>query len=317
MRISGSRPAGFITAGRSTDVSASFAENRLGTIRNRHAWYNWFASRAGLHTIAILLSITLMIPFGWTLISSLKPVEEIRLLPPQLWPSELKWSNYPAVFNVKLFPFWVRNTTIVAVLATIGTVFTAMFAGYAFARFRFPGRAPMFALTLSTMMLPDAVTLIPRYLLYYQLGWLDTFYPLIVPFFFGGGAFYIFLFRQFFMTIPLDMDEAAKIDGANQLQILLFVVLPLALPVLATVGIIAFIAHYDSFIFPLIILNTRELFTLAIGIRFFSILPTQDAAPQDHILLAMSVMMTTPMIVLFFLGQRYFVRGVVMSGIKG
>lgn len=287
------------------------------TVRGRAAAVNWLAGRATLHTVALILSLLLMVPFGWTLISSLKPVDEIRLLPPQFWPSRWAFSNYPEVFSVKLFPFWVRNTAIVVSLATVGTVVTAMLGGYAFARFRFPGRGLMFSLTLSTLMLPDVVTLIPRYLLYFQLGWLDTLYPLVVPYWFGGGAFYIFLFRQFFMTIPVDLDEAAKIDGAGYLQILLRVVMPLSLPVLITVAIIAFIAHYDSFIFPLIILNTRELFTLAIGIRFFNILPTQDAAPRDHILLAMSVMMTTPILLLFFVGQRYFVRGVVMSGIKG
>jgi ABC-type glycerol-3-phosphate transport system permease component len=287
------------------------------SVRSRGAFWTWLAGRSLLHSIAAVLAIVLMVPFVWAVINSLKPVYEIRLLPPKLWPSEVMWSNYPDVFAIELFRYWVRNTALIAVLATVGTVVTAALAGYSFARFRYPGRGLLFGVTLSTMMLPDVVTLIPRYLLYHQIGWLDTFYPLIVPYWFGGGAFFIFLFRQFFMTLPIDMDEAAKIDGASYLQIMLFIVMPLSVPVLLTVAIIAFIAHYDSFIFPLIILNTRELFTLSIGIRFFSILPTADSKPQDHILLAMSVMMTLPMILLFFVGQRYFVRGVVMSGVKG
>jgi multiple sugar transport system permease protein len=298
-------------------MAAQSATASHRSLRSRGAFWQWLAGRTLLHTIAVVLSVLLMVPFFWALINSLKPVYEIRLLPPVLWPSEVMWSNYPDVFRVLLFRFWVRNTAIITVLATAGTVVTAALAGYSFARFRYRGRAILFGLTLSTMMLPDVVTLIPRYLLYHQLGWLDTFYPLIVPYWFGGGAFYIFLFRQFFMTLPIDMDEAAKIDGASYLQILTSIVLPLSVPVLLTVSIIAFIAHYDSFLFPLIILNTRELFTLSIGIRFFSILPTADSRPQDHILLAMSVLMTLPMIALFFAGQRYFVRGVVMSGIKG
>ncbi len=287
------------------------------SVRSRAAGRRRFLGRFSLHGIAIILSIILMVPFFWSLISSFKPVYEIRLLPPELFPTEWRPQNYLDVFNVRRFPFWVRNTVYVTILATIGTAFTSMLGGYAFARFRFPGRALLFSLTLSTLMLPDVVTLIPRYLLYYVLGMLNTHWPLILPFWFGGSAFFIFLFRQFFMTIPLDLDDAAKIDGASYLDILLRVIMPLSMPAVMTVAIIAFIAHWDSFIFPLIILNTPELFTLAIGIRFFSISPSQDAAPQDHILMAMSVMMTVPIIILFFLGQRYLVRGVVMSGIKG
>lgn len=287
------------------------------SIRSSGAMVRFLTGRGLLHLVAVCLGIVLMVPFGWAAISSLKPVYEIRLMPPVLWPSEFRWSNYVDVLTNEQFPMWAQNTVFITVLATLGTIATAALAGYAFARFRFPGRGPLFALTLSTMLLPDAVVLIPRYLLFYYLGWLDSFYPLIVPFWFGGGAFYIFLFRQFFMTLPLEMDEAAKIDGANYLQILFYVVLPLSLPVLATVSIITFIAHYDSFIFPLIILNDPAKFTLSIGLRYFNISPTSDAAPQDHLLLAMSVLMTLPIILIFFLGQRYFVRGVVMSGIKG
>ncbi|HEV8634900.1 MAG TPA: carbohydrate ABC transporter permease [Chloroflexota bacterium] len=273
--------------------------------------------RALLYLIVIVVGIILMVPFFWAIDSSLKPVEEIRLLPPEILPSKIMWSNYPQVFRTKQFPFWVQNTFFVAILASAGTIVTAALAGYSFARFRFPGRSLLFGLTLSTMLLPETVTLIPSYILYYYLGWLDTFYPLIVPFWFGGGAFYIFLFRQFFMSLPTDLDEAAKIDGASYLQVLLLIILPLSIPVLLTVAIITFISHYNSFLFPLLVLTTPEKFTLSIGIRSFSISPTQDAAPLDHILLAMSVMMTLPILLMFFLGQRYYVRGVVMSGIKG
>jgi ABC-type glycerol-3-phosphate transport system permease component len=273
--------------------------------------------RASLYTIAILLGIVLMIPFFWAIDSSLKPVEEIRLVPPELWPSKIMWSNYPQVFRTQQFPFWVENTFIITVLASLGTIVTAALAGYAFARFRFPGREVLFSITLATLFLPETVTLIPSYILFYYLGWLDSFAPLIVPSWFGGGAFFIFLFRQFFMSLPTELDEAAKIDGANYLQILLSIIAPLSVPVLITVAIITFIGNYNSFLFPLIILNSPEKFTLSIGIRQFSISPTQDASPQDHILLAMSVMMMVPILIMFFLGQRYFVRGVVMSGLKG
>jgi multiple sugar transport system permease protein len=296
-------------------AEASQASSR--SIRSTGALVRYLTGRGILHAVAVIVGVLLMIPYAWAAISSLKPASEVRRIPPQFFPTEWMFTNYSDVWMTRLFPFWVQNTIVITVLATIGTVATAALAGYAFARFRFPFKGPMFAVTLSTMLLPDAVTLIPRFLLFFQLGWLDTFLPLIVPFWLGGSAFFIFLFRQFFMTIPIDLDEAAKIDGASYLDVLLKIILPLSLPVLATVGIIAFIAHYDSFIFPLIILNDPTKFTLSIGLRYFNISPSADAIPTDHLLLAMSIMMTLPIIIIFFFGQRYFVRGVVMSGIKG
>jgi multiple sugar transport system permease protein len=296
---------------------AEATQTRSKSIRNTGAYVRYLTGRGLLHLIAVIVGVLLMIPYAWAAISSLKPAAEVRRIPPQFFPSEWMFSNYSDVWMTRLFPFWVQNTIVITVLATIGTVATAALAGYAFARFRFPFKGPMFAVTLSTMLLPDAVTLIPRFLLFFQLGWLDTFLPMIVPFWLGGSAFFIFLFRQFFMTIPIDLDEAAKIDGASYLDVLIRIILPLSLPVLATVGIIAFIAHYDSFIFPLIILNDPTKFTLSIGLRYFNISPSADAIPTDHLLLAMSIMMTLPIIIIFFFGQRYFVRGVVMSGIKG
>jgi ABC-type glycerol-3-phosphate transport system permease component len=287
------------------------------TVRSGSARAAWLVGRGALHATAVVVGVLLMIPFVWAVISSLKPVYEIRTLPPTFWPSTIMWSNYPEVLQSTLFANWGLNSVIVATLATAGTVITAAMAGYAFARFRFWGRNAWFALALSTMMLPQEVTIIPQYLLFFKIGWLNTYLPLIVPFWLGGGAFFIFLFRQFFMTIPHDLDEAAKIDGANYFQILGQILVPLSLPALATAAIISFIAQWNSFLYPLIILNDPEKFTLAIGLRYFSISPTQDSKPLDHLLLAGSVMMTAPIIVAFFLLQRYFVRGVVMTGIKG
>jgi ABC-type glycerol-3-phosphate transport system permease component len=255
-------------------------------------------------------------PFVWGIISSLKPDNEIKLLPPVILPSRWVPYNYVEVWTSKLFGVWTRNSALVVILATTGTVLSSALGGYSFARFRYPGRSILFGLTIATIMMPDIVTLIPRFILFYQLGWLNTFLPLIVPYWFGT-AFYIFLFRQFFMSIPTDLDEAAKIDGANYFQIFTRIVLPLSGPVVATVAIIAFIAHWDSFLFPLIVLNDPDKFTVSIGLRWFAISPSADARPLDHLLLAGSMMMTVPIMLLFFFGQRYFVRGVVMSGIKG
>ena len=286
------------------------------TQRSSAARARYASGRALLYAIAIILSLILIAPFLWGLISSLKPDNEIRGLPPVIFPSRWVPQNYVEVWTSKLFGTWTRNSALIVILATAGTVLSSALGGYAFARFRFPGRSILFGLTIATIMMPDIVTLIPRFILFYQLGWLNTYLPLIVPYWFGQ-AFFIFLFRQFFMTIPIDMDEAAKIDGAGYFQIFARIVLPLSGPVMATVAIIAFIQHWDSFLFPLIILNDPEKFTVSIGLRWFAISPSADARPLDHLLLAGSVMMTIPIMLLFFFGQRYFVRGVVMSGIKG
>ncbi len=234
-----------------------------------------------------------------------------------IFPSRWVPQNYVDVWTTKLFGVWTQNSVFIAVLATIGTVLTAALSGYSFARFRYPGRGVLFGLTIATLMLPDIVTLVPRFILFWELGWLNTYLPLIVPYWFGGTAFFIFLFRQFFMTIPTDLDEAAKIDGASYFQIFARIVLPLSGPVMATVAIIAFIDQWNSFLFPLTILNSPEKFTVSIGLRWFAISPSADSRPLDQLLLAGSMMMMAPIMVIFFCGQRYFVRGVVMSGIKG
>ena len=172
-------------------------------------------------------------------------------------------------------------------------------------------------LTISTMMLPVEVTLIPQYLMFNAIGWLNTFYPLIVPFWFGGGAFYIFLLRQFFMTIPRDLDAAAMIDGASSLRIFWQILLPLARPGLVAAAIVVFVAEWDSFLVPLIYLNSMDRFTLALGLRYFLQMVESDREPQDHLLMAATTLVILPTVTLFFVAQRYFVRGVVMSGIKG
>lgn len=287
------------------------------TVRSPGAVVRHFAGRSVLHAITIVVGVLLMVPFAWAFIGSLKPESEIQALPPTFLPSHFVWQNYLNVWISSYFTNWVANTILITVVATVGTVLSAAAAGYAFARFRFPGRRVFFAMTIATMMLPYEVTLIPNYLEYYLFGWLNTYLPLTVPFWLGGGAFYIFLFRQFFQTLPVDLDEAAKIDGAGYVQILRLIVFPLSGPVLAAAAILSFISNWNSFIFPLIILNDPQKFTLSIGLRYFSVQATSDATPKDNLLLAGSMIMTLPIIVIFFVGQRYFVKGVVMSGMKG
>jgi ABC-type glycerol-3-phosphate transport system permease component len=271
--------------------------------------------RFGLHTIAVMLGIVLMLPFYWAVIGSLKQVTEVRQIPLVWWPAVPQWSNFLSVWQTQFFPNWVMNSVFLTVVATTGTVVSSSLAGYAFARFRFPGRSLLFTITLATLMLPAYVLLIPNYMLFWKLGWLNTYLPLTVPFWFGSG-FFIFLFRQFFMTIPMDLDEAAKIDGASPPRIFWSIMMPLSAPVFATAAIIEGIARWNDFLRPLIILNQPQNFPLSVGLRYFWVNPG-DSLPKDHLLMAASVIMTLPVIILFFIGQRSFVRGVVMSGIKG
>jgi ABC-type glycerol-3-phosphate transport system permease component len=275
----------------------------------------YYLTRFGLHALAVILGIILMLPFFWAFSSSLKQVHEVRLIPPVIWPSQPQIQNYVDVWNVRFFAGWFWNTVFLTVIATIGTVTSSSMAGYAFARFRFPGKNLLFSITMATLMLPGYVLVIPNYLLFWQLGWLNTYLPLTVPFWFGS-AFFIFLFRQFFMTIPLDLDEAARIDGASFPRIFWSIMLPLSGPVYATAAIIDGIAQWNSFLRPLIILNRPETYPLSVGLRYFVVSPN-DGMPRDHLLMAAAVIMTIPVILIFFVGQRYFVRGVVMSGIKG
>jgi multiple sugar transport system permease protein len=270
-----------------------------------------------LYLLAIALAALFMAPFAWTVSSSLKSSLEIRQFPPALFPVNLTPGNYLEIWAEVPLALFFRNTAIVTLLAMIGQVVSATVVAYGFARFRFPYRDQVFMLVISTILLPREVVLIPTFLLFRNLGWLDTFLPLIVPAYFGGGAFFIFLLRQFFLTIPRELDEAAKIDGANSFQILIRVLLPLARPALATTAIFSFLAHWNDFLEPLIFLNKPDLFTVALGLRYFQTLPNEAQEPREQLLMAASLVTTLPILLLFFAAQRYFVRGIVMSGIKG
>jgi multiple sugar transport system permease protein len=230
-------------------------------------------------------------------------------------PRPAVWENYlTAFFHSGLpFPRFLLNTAIITGANMVGVLFSASLAGFGFARMRFPGRDMLFILVLATLMLPEIVTQIPSYLLFRLLGWIDTFLPLIVPTFLGGGAFNIFLFRQFFMSIPYELDEAARIDGAGTLQIYWKVILPLSKPVLATVAIFTFLSNWNSFLGPLIYLNSLENMTLAVGLRAFQGL----RGTEWNLMMAAAAVMMAPVLVLFFAAQRYFIRGIVTTGFGG
>ena len=273
--------------------------------------------RGLLYALAIICAIGFTVPFLWTIGTSLKPLTDLYTFPPKFLPSVPRWDNYTDVFTLAPFATFLWNSVIVTALAVLGQTLSAAVVAYGFSRFRFPGRDMLFIVVLATMMLPWHVTIVPSFLLYSKLGWINTFLPLIVPSFFGGGAFYIFLLRQFFLTLPRDLDEAAKIDGASSMHIFLRIILPLAKTALATVAIFAFIEHWNEFIGPLIFLNSPEKFTVAIGLRYFIATPFTGDEPREAILMAASLIVALPPLLLFFLAQKYFVQGIVTTGMKG
>jgi multiple sugar transport system permease protein len=252
-------------------------------------------------------------PFLWTVSTALKTNQEVFAVPPRWVPNPPQWGNFQRAWTELPFPTFVLNTLFVTVVSTFGQVLSASLVAYGFARFKFRGRTALFYLLLSTMMLPSQVTMIPVFLLWRSLGLIDTFVPLIAPAFFGGGAFTIFLLRQFFLTVPRELDEAAMLDGATPFGIWRSILLPLSRPALITVTLFSFIAHWDDFMGPLIYLNSMERYTVAIGLRMF-----QDMfGTQLELLMAASLIHIIPTVILFFVAQRYFVKGIAMTGLKG
>lgn len=274
-------------------------------------------TRFGRIVVGLMLaagSLLFLLPFYTSVVMSLKTPEELATTSVWSWPQSVTWGNYHEVLtnpNVNFLRlFW--NTVVVAMLATTGVIVSSSLVAYAFAKMKFVGRDRLFVVLLSTMMLPAIVTMIPTYFLFKELRWINTILPLTVPAFFGGGAFNIFLLRQFFMGIPAELDEAAKIEGAGHWTIFSRVVMPLSGSALATVGIFCFIYNWRDFMGPLIYLNEPEKQTLELGLATYNSL----RAEQWHLLMAGSVMVTLPLIVLFMFGQRYFVKGMAMTGFK-
>jgi multiple sugar transport system permease protein len=277
-------------------------------------------NRVILYLVTIALSIMFMFPFFWTVTTSLKKPVELIAFPPTIFPETPQWITYTQIWGLGQginFGSFFLNSAIITVSALIGQIISAFLVGYGFARFRFPGREVLFAMCLSTLILPPHVTIIPLFVLFRQLHWIDTFLPLIVPSFFGGGAFTIFLVRQFIMTLPIELDEAALMDGASRLGILWRIILPNSGPVLATVAIFGFIGHWNQFLEPLIFLNSARKYTVPLGLWFLRTQEGQAGLPKDNMLMAGATLATLPIIIVFFFSQKYFVRGIAMSGLKG
>ena len=257
-------------------------------------------------------SAAFLIPLVWLVSSALKTSDEIFVFPPVWFPAHPQWGNFLKALTTLPFGTYALNSFLIAIVNVIGNVVSCSFVAYGFARFRFPGRRILFLILLATMMIPSQVLLVPQFILFHDLGWMNTFLPLTVPAFFGS-AFYVFLLRQFFMTIPIDLEEAAKMDGAGPLRVFFTIILPLIKPALTAVAIFSFQGAWNDFLAPLLYLNDSSKYTLQLGLAQF-----QGTFHTDwNLIMAASVVVMLPMLIIFFSAQRYFIEGITMTGSKG
>ncbi|MFQ6132434.1 MAG: carbohydrate ABC transporter permease [Armatimonadota bacterium] len=270
---------------------------------------------------ALLLgSVAFLFPLVWMIGTSLKPIEETMRMPPVWIPSTIEWINYKdAVFHqsgeLGFIPFlrYGLNTLYLAILGVTGTVLSNALVAYGFARLKWPGRDYLFAATLATMMIPFPILMVSLFAIFRELHWIGSFKPLWVPAFFGG-AFNIFLLRQFFLTIPAELSDAARIDGASELRIFWNVILPLAKPALAVVALFHFLYVWNDFLGPLIYLTDQKMFTLSLGLQFYQ---SQHGGTEWNLMMAAATIVVAPVIILFFLTQRTFIQGIQLTGLKG
>ena len=273
-------------------------------------------SHTALHVILLAGSALMVIPLLWTLSTSLKTIQQIAVWPPEWIPNPVMWSNYVEVFHAAPVTLWIRNSLVIVAANVIGSVLTCSLVAYGFARIQFPGRDALFILLLSTLMMPYIVRLIPLYVFYNDIGWINTFLPVTVPQLLARNPFFIFLLRQFFKGIPFELSDAARIDGCSEFGIWWRIVMPLSKPALAAVAIFAFRDAWDNFLAPLIYLaGAPNLRPLAVGL--YTLRGGGGQLPDTHYLMALSTLMVIPMLLMFAMGQRYFIRGVTLSGIKG
>ncbi|MCB9799322.1 MAG: carbohydrate ABC transporter permease [Candidatus Omnitrophica bacterium] len=274
-----------------------------------------FSKKAGVFLFLMIGALTMIGPFMWMITTSLKEAGAVFSYQKEWWtewlPFTFKWSNYAKAWHVVPFAKFYLNSIFVSLMITVGQVGTSAMAAYAFARLNFPGRDKLFFAYLATMMVPGAVTMIPVFILLRHFGWIDTYKAMILPAMFT--AYGTFMLRQFFLTLPRDLENAAKIDGCSHVGIFWRIILPLSKPALATLTTFTFMGSWMSFMWPLIVMNTQEKFTLPIGLAYFQSLHGTDWT----LLMAGSVMMILPILLVFIFNQRFFVEGIKLSGIKG
>lgn len=275
--------------------------------------YKKKVSKILIYALLIIGSVVSLMPLLWMIRSSLLSSAQIFQMPPIVFPNQPKWENYKEAFTILPFGNYFINSTIIAILVVTGTVVTSALCAYGLSRIQWKGRTLVFSCIISSMMLPVAVTLIPTFLLWKSIGITNSYIPLIVPAWFGGGAFYVFLLRQFYMGIPNDLDESAYLDGAGHFTIFTRIIMPITRPSMIVVGLFAFMNTWNDFLAPLVYINDENKYTLALGLQLFS--GTYKA--EWHLLMAASCVVLIPIVVVFLIGQRYFVEGITMTGIKG
>ncbi len=273
---------------------------------------NWVACWGAL-LVVILFSVVILLPVMWMLSTVLKTRIEVAQFPPRWIPAVPQWRNFPDALTFLPFHLYFRNTAIITALVLVADVLVNSIIGYAFARLRAPGKELLFVLVLSTMMVPYPVLMVPQYVLFHQLGWIDTIKPLTIPAWFGS-AFLIFLLRQFYRGIPTELDDAARIDGCGYISIWSRIMLPLSRPALAAAAIFSFTYNWNDFTAPLIYLNSPDKMTVAVGLATFR---HRYGATPWQLLMAASLVAVLPCVVLFFVAQRYFIQGIVVTGVKG
>ncbi len=269
------------------------------------------SGRVLTYLILWLGSFVYAIPFLWMVRTSFMRLDKLFEEPPQIWPDPWIWQNYIDMWETGPFANWIVNSLILVALGMFGQTFISIFVAYGFARTQFPGRNQLFVLILATLMLPGHVTIVPKFIMFRTVGLLDSLWPVALPDLWGQ-AFYIFILRQFFLTLPVELDEAAEIDGANLLQVLFRVVIPLSKPAIATVAVFNFINKWNEFFEPFVFIQTPEKLTLAVGIRWFR---TQYGT-EFQMLMAASIVSVAPIVIVFFFAQKQFVRGIALTGIK-
>jgi multiple sugar transport system permease protein len=268
------------------------------------------------YLLLMLGGAVILVPLYWMIATSLKAETSLFLLPPQVIPDPIVWRNYIDVWTIQPFTGYFVNTIFITALAMGGEILSCALVAYGFARFRFPGRDMLFILVLATMMLPGIITMIPSFLIWRTLGRIDTFSPLTVGALFAWGPSYIFLLRQFFLTIPREIEEAAIIDGANVVDVFWKVMLPLVKPALLAIAVLSFNGNWNNFMGPLIYLNTPGKYPVILGLYAFAGSLSKEA-PKWHYMMAMTVIMSLPILLLYFRAQKYFIEGLTVGGVKG
>ena len=266
-----------------------------------------------VYLVLLIGAFGVMLPFFWMISTSLKRPGTEFTFPIEWIPVPPRFGNYWTAWSILPFNQWLFNTVRITGLSILGHIVSCAIVGFGFARIRFPGRDAIFLLVLATMMLPFPSIIVPLFILFKELGWINTILPLVVPTFFATSAFYIFLLRQFFMTLPLELDDAARVDGCSTFGIFYRICVPLIKPALGIILVFSFMNHWNDFLGPLIFLSDLDQYTLALGLRFFQ----GQYRVEWTLLMAASLIILSPCIILFFIAQKNYIQGIVITGVKG